>query len=294
MRRFAAAALLGAALASTAGAAIVFDQPVERKQLGGGPGGMDDRYVRSGHAFTRVPAFLLSGLSTLTGFQGIGDDFLIYTGPLTGAACTGGWQVADTGTGVVGSGIPGTPDTSGYGFLSVGSGASDDDCTIIMLCGEAMKYVVGKQMWAFARVKLSDADDMEAFWGLAASSAVAVDTAAEFLGVDDGIYFEKAETATAFDFHARKNDASSELTAVTATLADATYRIMGFSVSSAGAITVYDGTTWEDLAVVGTIAAGTANIPNDVALTLYFGNQSGAAAQSDTIVVDWYVIGQER
>jgi len=294
MRRACAIGLLCAALASTAGAAIVFDQPVERKQLGGGPGGMNERYVRSGHGLTQVPAFLLEGLSTLTGFQGIADEFIVWPGPLAGAACAGGWQVADTGTGIVGAlSIAGALVTDGYGALSVASGGTEDNCTIVMLCGEPFKYVVGKQLWAFARVRVSDANDQEAAWGLLAASAVATDTTAELIALDDGLFFEKAETATSFDFHARQNDASTELSGVTGTVADATYRIMGFVVSTGGGITVYDGTTWEDLAVAGVIAAGNANIPDDVALTLYFGAEAGTGAAA-LIVVDWVVVGQER
>jgi hypothetical protein len=131
-------------------------------------------------------------------------------------------------------------------------------------------------MWCFAKFNISDADDMEAVFGLLPPAAeAAADTTAELLALDDGIYFEKAETATEFDAHTRKNDTSTEATLCTATFADGTDRILGFSVDVAGNVHFWDGTTIDNLVEVATV------------------NVTGAALAKD-ITVDWFFVVQER
>lgn len=269
---------------------VIFDREVQRRMEGSGPGGLRDILSRTGYPLDGAPIGAgLSTLSTLTGVQALTEEFFVWPGALTGVAtCTGGWLISDTGTGVVGA----LAGSTGYGGLSIAAGATDNDCTTVELCGAPFKYVVGKAMWFFARVQLSDADDQEALVGFLPQDLTVnnIDLHSELIALDDGMFFRKAETETAFTFSARKNDA--ETTAVgSGTLTDATYYIVGFTVDRAGKASTWGGTTFEAMAsagVLGTVPAGTATFPDDVALTLYFEAQSGDTSQSDSIIVDWF------
>jgi hypothetical protein len=159
--------------------------------------------------------------------------------------------------------------------------------------GESFKYVAGKRLWCFAKLSCDDIDDNEVFWGLAATSATSVDTTAEFLALDDGLYFEKAETETAFSFHARQDDASTEVEGVSTLAGNGTMRVMGFTVEPSGLIRIYDGASVSALTEVGSIGASNANIPDDVELSLYFGSQAGDNAAC-VVLVDWVLVAQER
>jgi hypothetical protein len=252
--------------------------------------GLSDRYSRSGHALDQCPTAPLQNISSLSGYQWDSSDFLEYGGPAAIAdADQDGWRISATGTAAVAleAGVQ-------FGALQIATGGVEDNFTGLQRIGNPWQYVVGKRMWCFAKFNISDADDMEAVFGLLPPAAeAAADTTAELLALDDGIYFEKAETATEFDAHTRKNDTSTEATLCTATFADGTDRILGFSVDVAGNVHFWDGTTIDNLVEVATVNVNTATIPDDVALTPYFAAETGAALAKD-ITVDWFFVAQER
>ena len=252
--------------------------------------GLSDRYSRSGHALDECPTGALQNISTFSGYQWDGSDFTDYFGPLAiGDGDLGGWRVSATGTAAIAleAGVQ-------FGALQIATGATDNNFTGLQRIGNPWAYVSGKRMWFFTKFNLEDANDAEILVGLLPPAAEAAsDTMAELLALDDGIYFEKAETATEFDAHTRKNDVSTENTLVSSTFTDGTDRILGFSVDAAGAVHFWDGTTLDNMTEVATVAAGVATIPDDVSLTPYFAVETGDNAASD-ITVDWYFMVQER
>lgn len=253
-----------------------------------------DVYNRSGHPFDQCPIGALDQISSLSGYHYYADDFHTYTGgaSATGDTVTGGWLLADTNA----SAITCEADAQ-FGKLKLTTAGAENDSAFLQLAGAQWKYVVGKRLWCFAKFNISDANDMDVFFGLVSgvTTEAAFDTIGEILALDDGIYFEKAETATQFDFHTRKNDVSTEDTLVTTAFDDGvTDRIIGFSVSTAGVISAWDGTTMDNLTEVATRAAGVATIPNDVALSLTFGFENGAGADAEDMTIDWVLVAQER
>src|SRR3990172_2470524 len=209
---------------------------LERRALG-------DRFVRTlASPLNQVPTAVLDQISSFSGYQYWVSDFIEYTGPAVGTASpAGGWQLDDVGTAAVA-----IEDSAQFGALQIQTGATEDDNAILQLNGEAFRYVVGKRLWCFARLNVSDANDMEAIFGLAISTADPIGGTLP----TDGIFFEKAETATEWDFHARKNGASAESTLVTTTFTDGGYRILGFLVDADGSVDAYEGSTLDNLSLV--------------------------------------------
>lgn len=247
-------------------------------------------YNNSGHVLDQCPIAALDPISTFSGYQVYSNDFVEWSGPATGVtAAAGGWLCADTGTGVVGAQAAG----AGYGVLSIASGATENNCTMLQLMGESFKYVVGKRLWCFARLSVSDVADDEATFGLHSVATTATDTYAEVIALPDGIFFHKDETNEEWTFVTQKNSVATSSTYCTSTFVNATMRILGFTVNTAGTVTAYEGTTMNDLTAVATVAAGTATIPDDVELSLTFSCQAGDAA-ANTMLVDWVMVAQER
>lgn len=261
-----------------------------RRVWGSAPGPLDERISRPGHPLDGCPAQALLGISEASGLQWYANDFLVWEGPTTGVSVsTGGWLIGDTGTGVVGAQTAG----DGYGVLSIASGGTEDDSTVLQLVGEPWRFISGKRMWCFARIACDDIDDNELAWGLFPTSAVTVDTNAELIALVDGFFFSKAETATTFTFSARKDGAATTIESCATLTADNGFIVLGFTILADGSIEVWSGTTIHNMTLAGTVGAGNANIPDDVELSLYFNAEAGDNAAA-TLLVDWVVVAQER
>jgi len=248
-------------------------------------------YNRSGHPLDQCPMAALDPISSFSGYQVYANDFIKWEGPTTGVSVsTGGWLCADTGTGVVGGQTAG----DGYGVLSIASGATEDNCTVLQLMGESFRYVVGKRLWCFARLDGSDdPDDNECTFGLNSVATTATDTYGEVLALPDGIFFYKDEGNEEWNFRTQKNSVATSSTYCTSTFLASTMRILGFAVDAVGAVTAYEGTSLDNLTEIATVAAGTATIPDDVELSLTFSAQAGDNA-ANTMLVDWVFVAQER
>lgn len=248
------------------------------------------KFVKTGHPFTGMPQHFAAQISSM-GFHGYVNDFHSWEGAVGDSAApgTGGWIVTSVDGGGDAGEVIDVKDSTTYGALRILSNDADNDSTQIQLNGSAFKYVAGKRLWFFTRWAVQDADDSEVGFGLV------IETATDMIGTapTDGLYFEKAETATAMDFHVRKDDAETESTLLGGTLSDDTYRIQGFVVNTDGSITVYDGTDIEAMTVVATIAATNANLPTDEDLTIAYHVQTGAAA-TRYLDIDWVLCVQER
>lgn len=152
--------------------------------------------------------------------------------------------------------------------------------------GARFVYQVGKQIWCFARCKLSTVTSMEFFFGLGTPDTEP--TVTNTLPAD-GIFFEKANAATNLDFHARQDGTSTERTLMLpSVLVDDTYVIIGFVVDKLGNVIPYHNGT---ALVSKTIAAGDANLPSAAADVMQF--ITGFRGASQTATYDWIMFFQE-
>jgi hypothetical protein len=238
-----------------------------------------------GHLPLHITDQIISDDSPYLGTAGLVsyfNHFQEWTGPVA-EGTAGGWTLTGTtGTATivhsdtkVGAIVLTTDNTGSATFaLQRGNGTT----------GMNMAYTVGKRMWFFIRFKLLTVASMELFMGLGTA-----DTSPSTTGTfpSDGLFFEKAASATVLDFHARKDGTSTEKTSTSGTLVDDTYTVIGFHVDELGNIMPFkDGVAL----TAGYIAAGTANIPaaTDVMqLNLAF------IGQAMTMTVDWILCAQE-
>lgn len=238
------------------------------------------RYSRAGHWLHGLPLNFLP--STYNSWFGYSNDFVKWEGPTAASASpgTGGWIAAQVGTMAVD-----VRDSATDGILRLITSGVDNDNATLQLNGSPFAYTPAERMWFGIRCAPQDADDGEIGFGL----AIEGDT--DFLNTfpTDGLFFEKSETATAMDFHARKDGVSSELTSLdTTAMADSVFHEYGFRVDTGGLVRVfYDGVQ------VGSVAVGNANLPNDEDLSLYLAVQTGAAA-TRFLDIDWVFVAQER
>lgn len=209
-----------------------------------------------------IPLAVFSAISRYNGYVWQADDFLDYNGPLT-AGAVGGWTAVDTNTSTIGLGTTFNTD----GNLLLTTDANDNDYVILQRNGEAWTYVSGQEMWFGIRVASNDVDDGEVLFGLVPTGYNSVLSTLPA----DGIFWEKAETATNFDFHVRKNGTSTESTALGTTLVDGTSHVYGFHIHANGTISVF-----EDNVQVAAVAAGDTNIVDDEPLSPTFAIQTGA------------------
>lgn len=182
--------------------------------------------------FVRVPPIDFGAAST--------DVFLPYT-------LTSGTANAPT--------IPTQPNTVG-GVLRIQSANADNDAAILKLVQAAFRYSTTKAIWFSCRFALQATNTGEALVGLINTGYSPADPATL---PTDGLFFSKATAATDFTFNARNGGTSTSIANVLAlasvTLTADTMIELSFRVD-AGGISVYvNGKR------VGTIAAGTANIP---------------------------------
>lgn len=164
------------------------------------------------------------------------------------------------------------------GVLLITNDAADNDADFFQKVGESFKFEAGKQLVFAARFQVSDATESDFVMGLQITDTTP-------LAVSDGVYFMKDDGDASLDFHVTKNSTSTSATAV-ATVADATYLVVGF---------YYDGKSSIEYSVNGVVlgSVATTNLPDDEELTISFGIQNGAAA-AKTMSVDYIFAAKER
>lgn len=247
------------------------------------------KYKKTGNPLNGAPLHLVNAIGIDGGAHGYASHFFTWEGP-EAEGQDAGWVLS----GATGAATVVFPTDIADGAIQLTSQTGIANTNAQLEYNGNFHYTVGKRMWCFAKFALSDADDMEAFFGLGTPGNA--DFVAGFPA--EGFFFEKAETATTWDFHARDGGTSTERTSVFSglTLADDTMVIIGFVVDDLGNIIPY--WTTDDNArewTAGTaVAAGTANIPDDAAdeLSLYFGIETGASA-ADYMEIDWVLVAQE-
>lgn len=230
---------------------------------------------KSGSPLDGVPTSLIEQSAVLSGGQGFAYNFTGTNFPQHPAFTVasspyymGGWVVNAVGTGAT------SVLVGGDGGLVITPGSTDEDNTNITTTGEPFRYsATGKKRTLFAiRCKIADVDKTDLYLGLAIKETPQVNIAASALDITDGIAFWKAATATAISFDARKNSTSTSITSAT-TLTDGGTYTFAFTVAADGSLNAYQGTTFENLTLLTTLAAGAANIcdDEDLAVTITVG-----------------------
>lgn len=252
-------------------------------------------------AFMGAPGLPFNGIPLTTAMRSFLRKFISvevgngnYIGPLAANTFSGGWTVTDiAGTGAVAN--------NNEGALAITTGTTDENSTQLQYKPVVFKYSTTKKLWFFARVKVSTQATTGAFVGLASVDTTLITAAAGAVDVDDGIFFYKDATDTAWTMHVRK-DSTSTTAATGVTIAADTYMILGF-VIEAGVIrwfakadsndamqAVNDGNNFLGS---GTTIANT-NAPDDLDLCLSFacGQEGGTTAR--TLTIDWAFACQEK
>lgn len=248
-------------------------------------------YTKPGDAFDQMPLVLqqLVGDRGIAGYLNYFNHFETWNGPLA-EGTLGGWVLSGA-TGVATVAL--TLDEVNTGIIALTTETAVANANAqLQLTSMPISYKVGKRLWCFAKLKLSDVDDELAMFGL-----MGVDTDVFSTLPTQGIFFEKDETVTDWDFHVRDGGASTEDTTFSGlTLADDTYHVLGFSVDVVGNVTPYFGTTSSGLKAYTTVARsntqlGTLNTGADIMVPT-FAVQTGAS-QADNMEVDWLLVCRE-
>ncbi len=166
------------------------------------------------------------------------------------------------------------------GALLLTNAAADNDSVFFNKVGESFLMELGKQAFFAGRFSVSDATDSDVLMGIQITDATPVDAT-------DGIFFLKADGATAVSLISRKNAVDVVLTDAALVLADGVSVELSF---------FWDGISQIWAGVNGTPVARMtpgASLPDDEVLTLSFGIQNGEAV-AKTMTVDYLFAAKER
>lgn len=233
--------------------------------------------------FDSIPLSIAQALTADRSGVAVGGNAL-YTGPRT-AGTSGGWTLTETSAGA-GNGNNVAQNHLGQLVLTTDNG--DNDLENMQYTGRLFRYSTTRKLACFARIALGDANDGEALFGLAVA-----DTSLTASAPADGIYFNKAETATDWTINVISSAASSTTATAGLTLSDDGFVVLGFTIVG-GAIRWWakadsndqlndDNPFWlgAGTSIVNTNAPATTT---DLLLSL--GIQTGAT-DVDYMTVDW-------
>lgn len=245
------------------------------------------------HPFDGLPLQIIDQLYPLSGEPtpagtggriGYFNHFFGWEGPLSEGAASG-WALS----GVTGAATIALNNLRNGEIVLTADATANCDPTLqygSTSLGARFVYSVGKRIWCFTRCKLSTVTSMEFFFGIATPDTEP--TVTNTLP-SDGIFFEKADSATNMDFHARQDGTSTERTAMLpSVLVNDTYVTIGFCVDALGNIVPYHNGT---ALVSKAIAVGDANIPNAAADVMQF--ITGFRGASQAVTYDWILFYQE-
>jgi len=195
------------------------------------------------------------------------NDFHVYT--------AGEWTVTETQAGATQAVTAGNG-----GILLLTNSAADNDVNQLQCTQETFKSVAGKKLWMKARWKVSNATETDVYIGLVITDTDIVG------GVSDGIYFKKADDATAL-IHVLEKDSTETATGTIATIVADTYVETAFYYNGKDEVEV-----WVDGVKKATHTTLT-NLCQDEELAITISLTNGSAA-AHTMSVDYIYIAQER
>lgn len=164
-----------------------------------------------------------------------------------------------------------------YGALLITNDAADNDVDNLQLNEENWLLESGKQVWYETRIKVSDADQVDMFVGLAITDTTARDAS-------DKVGFLLADGSAALSCLNTK-DSTSTTTSSIATIADSTYIVLGFHFDGKSKIEFYVNRSL--------VATHSTNIPDDENLAVTINLQNGEAV-AKTMHIDYIYVAQER
>lgn len=163
------------------------------------------------------------------------------------------------------------------GALVLTNDGADNDADQIQSAEEFLRLSTGKQLWFEARVKVTDADDVDAFVGLNITDTTPLDTS-------DRIGFQINEGNASILCKTEKNTTETS-TDSGVDAADDTYVKLGIH---------WDGISRARFYVDRSlVATHTTNVPDDENLALTFLIVNGAAG-NDAMTIDYIYCAQER
>jgi hypothetical protein len=163
------------------------------------------------------------------------------------------------------------------GALLITNDDANDDVDSLQSTEECWRLASGKQLWMEMRVKVSDADDVDMFVGLAITDTTPRDAS-------DRVGFSLADGSAVIQCECAK-DSTGDATSSGVSAADATYVKLGLHFDGKNKVRFFI-----DRSLVATVSS---NIPNDENLAITLNIQNGAAA-ADTLHVDYIYVAQER
>lgn len=210
------------------------------------------------------------------------DHFVNYAGPLAEGSAGGYTLVGTTGTATL------AHTGEDHGKITVLTGTTEDNNFVFRNDAHTVNYATDKLILWAVKLSITDANDMEFYAGLA---VVAADWVATL--PTDGFFFEKAETATNFDFHVRASGTSTENAADFSglTVGDGEDVVLVIRIEN-GHITpyVWHSDTWY---TGTTVLSSDANVPATTAdLEAQVAAETGNAG-AEGAEIDWIYVSKE-
>ena len=185
----------------------------------------------------------------------------------------------DTVVEVAGTSSAVLADVAGGALLITCAGNEDDGYSMQLghaNAGEWVSFAAEYQTYFGVRFALNDADQVDAFFGLAVTDTAILG------GITDGMYFRTVDESAVLNFVMEKD--SVETTTAVATLADATYITAEFLYWGSNVYVYIDGI------LVTTIADSDTSFPNDELLRLSLEVLSGEAVANTCYISDLRLI----
>lgn len=164
------------------------------------------------------------------------------------------------------------------GALLLTNDNADNDLDALQSTEECWKPTVGKNLWFEAKVKVSDADDVDMLIGLAITDTTVLDAS-------NRINFRLAEGSASILCQADSTADSAVSLASGVSAADDTYVVLGFHWDGKNKVDYY-----VNRSLVQTTTSG---IPTAENLAISMHIQNGDAA-ADTMTIDYIYVCQER
>lgn len=171
------------------------------------------------------------------------------------------------------------------GLILLTNSAADNDINQIQKVGQSFTFTLGKKLFFRAKLQVSDATQSDVVVGLQVANV----DASDLTTVTDGMFFYKADDATAVSVYLRKNTTTGATTAVVTggNMADATDII--FEAFYDGVDRLYYGYNGN---VIGYLDASATYLP-DTSLAPVIEVKNGAAA-AKTATADYIFVAKER
>lgn len=192
----------------------------------------------------------------------------------------GDWTVTETQAGAT------QALTNGDGGLMLlTNSAADNDINQIQKVGQSFTFTAGKKLFFRAKLQCSDATNSDIVVGIQVANVDASDLAT----VTDGMFFYKADDATAVSVYLRKNTTTGAITAVVTGGAMANATDITFEAFYDGVDRLYYGYNGT---IVGYLDASSTYLP-DTSLAPVLEVKNGAAA-AKTVTCDYIFVAKER